>query len=854
MNTRKFMKICCAAGLQMIAVHSWAQADTANYDCSTLAEWSSSTVYRKGDQVRAQAQAYEAKWFNQNELPANNSGTFDVWRQLGQCISGNAPLVTLLSPSDGAVLNKNDNAVFSANASDQDGDLAQVEFFVDDISVGILSQPPYQLTWSAQLGLHTVSAVAVDAKGNLSKPATADITVRDDSGNVPPALTIETPTNNQAFKVGDTVSLAVQATDTDGQVVQVKIWRDAQRLTTLNTPPFRHDFVTVSPGSKQLRVIAQDDKGATAEASVTIQVSAASSGGCAGLSTYRAGQSYQSGELVAHNNRKYRCDIAGWCSSSAAWAYEPGVGQHWQDAWSDLGICAIAPEISFSQPNDNATLLLNQPTQIAVSASDADGTISQLDLYADQTLLGSTAQNTLTVEWTPGNTGPVILSAVATDNESNQSQQTIQVTVTDQPLVVDLTAPTSGTQYVLGNAITIKASAQALSGQISIVDFYANGVKVASDTQAPYEFNYAPATLGQLSIYASATSTSGDKANSPAATVTVIAPPVGKTHKLIGYWHNFVNPAGCPIPLDQISDAWDIIDIAFAENDRSSNGTVHFKPFEKDIRSNCPPIDPAKFKTDMQALQAQGKIFVLSLGGAEGTITLNTDADEANFVSSLTAIIQEWGFDGLDIDLESGSNLLHGSQIQARLPRAIKQIEQNIGGDMVLTMAPEHPYVHGGMIAYSGIWGAYIPLINELRDTLDLLHVQLYNNGGLPNPYEPGSAPEGSVNMMVAHAKMLIEGFDLADGSRFMPLRDDQVAIGLPSGPQSANSGQAPIANIIAALDCLTKGTQCGTIAPSQPYPAFGGVMTWSINWDKFDGYNFSVPIGNKLTEMNQGL
>ncbi|KNC65354.1 hypothetical protein AC626_23615, partial [Pseudoalteromonas rubra] len=131
--------------------------------------------------------------------------------------------------------------------------------------------------------------------------------------------------------------------------------------------------------------------------------------------------------------------------------------------------------------------------------------------------------------------------------------------------------------------------------------------------------------------------------------------------------------------------------------------------------------------------------------------------------------------------------------------------------------------------------------------------VQLYNNGGLPNPYEPGSAPEGSVNMMVAHAKMLIEGFDLADGSRFMPLRDDQVAIGLPSGPQSANSGQAPIANILAALDCLTKGTQCGTITPSQPYPAFGGVMTWSINWDKFDGYNFSVPVGNKLTEMNQG-
>ena len=175
-----------------------------------------------------------------------------------------------------------------------------------------------------------------------------------------------------------------------------------------------------------------------------------------------------------------------------------------------------------------------------------------------------------------------------------------------------------------------------------------------------------------------------------------------------------------------------------------------------------------------------------------------------------------------------------------------------MGGNMYLTMAPEHPYVHGGMIAYSGIWGAYIPLINELRGTLDLLHVQLYNNGGLSNPYEPGSAREGSVNMMVAHAKMLLEGFDLANGTRFEPLRDDQVAIGLPSGPRSANSGQAPTQNIYDALDCLTKGLECGSIVPNQRYENFGGVMTWSINWDKYDGYNFSGPIGQKLTQMNQ--
>lgn len=127
----------------------------------------------------------------------------------------------------------------------------------------------------------------------------------------------------------------------------------------------------------------------------------------------------------------------------------------------------------------------------------------------------------------------------------------------------------------------------------------------------------------------------------------------------------------------------------------------------------------------------------------------------------------------------------------------------------------------------------------------------LYNNAGLPNPYSGNAAPEGSVDMMVASVKMLVEGFELADGSTFAPLRDDQVAIGLPSGPSSANSGQAATQNIIDALDCITDNINCSSIVPSAKFPNIGGVMTWSINWDVHDGFNFSGPIGDKIDAMN---
>ncbi|MFC3032635.1 Ig-like domain-containing protein [Pseudoalteromonas fenneropenaei] len=823
------------------------------YDCTGLAAWQSNAVYTGGSKVTLENQAFEAKWWTQNQSPATNSDSYGVWKLLGNCSGNQAPTVAMTSPANNSVLAENDNAVLRANAADSDGTIASVAFFVDGQLLSTDTTSPFESNWVATLGQHQITATATDNSGASSTSTAVSVTVQAADGNIPPTISIQSPMSNAQLDLDTQVTLSVNAADSDGAVAQVTFWLGETLLATDTSAPYEHQWQAAPVGEHTLKAIVSDNQGATAMSTVNVKVVAKQSGGCAGLANYVAGQAYSAGQLVAHNNLKYRCDVAGWCSSNATWAYEPGVGQYWRDAWTEAGLCAAVPTVQFQSPAPDSTVLQGAATQISVSANDADGQISQLDVYANNTLLTSVAQSSTSFSWTPTTLGNVTLKALATDNEGNVGQTEQQLTVTDKALVTSLTAPTPGSRLVLGKAAQLQANATALAGQISEVRFYANGVLLGSDNAAPYQWTYTPAVVGNVTLNTVAKDTAGNEASSQGVAVEVVDAPLGKTHKLIGYWHNFVNPAGCPIPLSEMSPAWDVIDIAFAENDRNSTGTVHFTPFEKDIRSTCPAIDPVKFKADIKALQAQGKIFVLSLGGAEGTITLNTDSDEANFVSSLTAIVQEWGFDGLDIDLESGSNLVHGSQIQARLPRALKQIEQNLGGNMYLTMAPEHPYVHGGMIAYSGIWGAYIPLIDALRDTLDLLHVQLYNNGGLPNPYEAGSAPEGSVNMMVAHAKMLVEGFTLANGQQFAPLRDDQVAIGLPSGPKSANSGQAPTANIIAALDCLTKGTQCGTIVPAKQYSQFGGVMTWSINWDKYDGYNFSKPIGDKLTQMNQG-
>jgi chitinase len=99
---------------------------------------------------------------------------------------------------------------------------------------------------------------------------------------------------------------------------------------------------------------------------------------------------------------------------------------------------------------------------------------------------------------------------------------------------------------------------------------------------------------------------------------------------------------------------------------------------------------------------------------------------------------------------------------------------------------------------------------------------------------------------------MLIEGFRTNGGTgvMFRGLRPDQVAFGLPSGPSSANSGQASQATIASALNCLTRLQNCGSIRPQQAYPTYRGVMTWSINWDRRDGFNFSRPVRTTLNSL----
>lgn len=369
----------------------------------------------------------------------------------------------------------------------------------------------------------------------------------------------------------------------------------------------------------------------------------------------------------------------------------------------------------------------------------------------------------------------------------------------------------------------------------------------------------SPATA--YSFQVSATNSAGRSARSSAVTATTQAGGGGgngadlPAHALVGYLHSsFANGSGYT-RMSDVPASWDVINLAFGEPTSVTSGDIRFSLCPV---AECPNVESAaEFKAAIKAKQAAGKKVLISIGGQNGQVQLASTAARDAFVSSVSKIIDEYGLDGLDIDFEGHSLSLSNGDTDFRNPTspvivnlisAVKSLKAKYGADFVLTMAPETFFVQLGYQFYgSGPWGgqdpragAYLPVIHALRDDLTLLHVQDYNSGpimGLDNQYHS----MGGADFHIAMTDMLLTGFPVAgDTTKVFPaLNPGQVAIGLPASTQAGNGHTTP-SEVNKALDCLTKKTNCGSYQTHGTWPALRGLMTWSINWDRFNQWEFS--------------
>ncbi|KEG40285.1 chitinase [Streptomyces griseorubens] len=284
-------------------------------------------------------------------------------------------------------------------------------------------------------------------------------------------------------------------------------------------------------------------------------------------------------------------------------------------------------------------------------------------------------------------------------------------------------------------------------------------------------------------------------------------------HAVTGYWQNFDNGAAVQ-KISDVPDQYDIIAVAFADA-TGTPGTVTFNLDSAGL--NGYTVD--QFKADVRAKQAVGKKVIISVGGEKGTVAVNDSASASNFANSVYAVMQEYGFDGVDIDLENGLDATYMTQ-------ALRSLSAKAGPSMILTMAPQ-------TIDMQSTSNSYFRTALNVKDILTVVNMQYYNSGSMLG-CDGKVYSQGSVDFLTALACIQLEN----------GLDPSQVGLGLPASTRGAGSGYVAPSVVNAALDCLTRGTNCGSFKPSKTYPGLRGAMTWSTNWDATAGNAWSNAVG----------
>ena len=290
----------------------------------------------------------------------------------------------------------------------------------------------------------------------------------------PPAIQLTAPADGSSFSAPATVRFSAAATG-DG-ITRVEFYAGSTLVASDTSSPYQGTWFNAPAGTYALKAVARTSSGSSAQsAPVTITV-----GG---------------------------------------------------------GAPSVNPTVTLTAPANGATF--TAPATIPVSAS-VTGTVARVDFYAGPDKVGSASSAPYTMTGTDVAAGTYVMKAVAitpTGGVVNSTTATITVAAAPgtpppptsptpapgagAPPVVTLTSPAAGSSFTAPATIALAATATSSGSTIASLDFYANGVIVATSTSAPYTFTWTNVAAGTYSLTAIATDANGVTGGLIAAVVSV---------------------------------------------------------------------------------------------------------------------------------------------------------------------------------------------------------------------------------------------------------------------------------------------------------------------------------------------
>ncbi|KTD76328.1 glycosyl hydrolase family 18 protein [Legionella waltersii] len=401
--------------------------------------------------------------------------------------------------------------------------------------------------------------------------------------------------------------------------------------------------------------------------------------------------------------------------------------------------------------------------------------------------------------------------------------------------------PNNGTAPIVQTVDLVNGSGSATVSLIDGVIYTVSGQSVAG-----YTISFSPQPL-------TATANAIE-------TVTLTANPVS-SGRIIGYLPGWKTP-----PTAQA-----LADAGY------THMMVSFGVFSTSTPGQIIPAFDTVTKPYIQSLHQKGIKVILSLGGALTSLPNTTvdfhqalaaaaspDAFKQTFMGSLRSLIDEYKFDGFDIDIEYGLNgggTFTNPQGDIAVLASIINTMYNQTPNLLITMAPQTANV-AATSGFDGVWGNYASLIMQTHNSLAWVGIQLYNTGcmfGIDRVCY-GPTPVSNPDFSVAMATDLLENWpaQIPNGGNtgFQPyisyLNPSQVVIGYLAANANGSGDGSPViptSTIKRAIQCLktatASSTSCSTYVPPRAYGNIGGVFNWEVTFDQSNNFRFATDLKN---------
>ena len=426
------------------------------------------------------------------------------------------PSASITAPANNASYTAPANIAITADATDSDGTVTNVEFFAGGVSIGSDSSSPYSIAWNAvPAGSYSIKAKATDDRGAYNWSAPISVGVEPSGGGVPPYTGLELWLKGDAGVTlnGSTVSAWA---DQSGQ------GRSATQGSAASQPA----FVTSGTGKPGLSFDGANDY-------ITFDLPV---NGLNGMTI-----------ILVANNR---------ANNAANGPQQAAIFWNETASWGTVFLSPFQSRVNF---RFGTTATGNEPAYVrpasigedySVTVAHKDGDTDSLYVNGTQVWTDGFRSSPIAGCRSTGNLGRgyndntyfggdilevLVYTRALSDTERAAVEQYLQnrYLANARPTVV-ITTPANNTVYSSAPAnVTITATASDSDGTVTNVEFYAGSTLLGSDSSSPYSMVWSNAPSGSHTLKAKAMDNGGAYGWSAPIVIVVAACPSSLAEGLV---------------------------------------------------------------------------------------------------------------------------------------------------------------------------------------------------------------------------------------------------------------------------------------------------------------------------------